>query len=414
MPAPDTTALPRANAPRVDALDVVRGLVIVVMALDHVRDYVSSTGVDPVDLTQTWPGLFFTRWITHFCAPAFSFFAGTGAFLSLARGKTPASLARFLATRGLFLIAFEFFVLRFVWMFNLWPVGFLATLWSLGIAMLVLALLVRLRFSPWTIAAFGAALVLGHNAFDFVDKLDLTGFAGAAWKFLHAGGVIAFGSPPPGFPLPGLFNLQIAYPAIPWPGVMALGYAFGALLARPRADRRRLVFAIGFATTVAFFVLRLGNVYGDPRAWAPQGTTAMTLAAFFNCEKYPPSLSFLLMTMGPVLMLFAGLDRPPGAAGRALSVYGRVPMFFYIAHLPLIHLLAVVVAAVQAGGLHGPLVHFAAFQSPVFIVPPPPGYGLGLPGVYALWIAVVVALSPVCAWYGERKARSRARWMSYI
>ena len=414
MSASGTDAPARAGAARVDALDVVRGLVMVVMALDHVRDYVSNVAFDPVNMTLTWPALFYTRWITHFCAPAFSFFAGTGAFLSLSRGKTPESLARFLATRGLFLIALEFFVLRFVWMFNLWPVGFLATLWSLGIAMLVLALLVRLRLGPWSIAAFGAALVVGHNTFDFVDKLGLTGFAGVAWRVLHAGGGIPIGTPPPGFPLPGLFNLEIAYPAIPWPGVMALGYAFGALLSRPRADRRRLVFALGFAVTVAFVVLRLGNVYGDHRPWAPQGSTAMTLAAFLNCEKYPPSLCFLLMTMGPVLIAFAWLDRPPGTAGRALAVYGRVPMFFYVAHLPLIHLLAVVLAALQAGGFHGPLVHWAAFQSPSFIVPPPPGYGLALPGVYGLWIAVVTALYIPCVRYGAFKSKSRAAWTSYI
>jgi hypothetical protein len=140
----------------------------------------------------------------------------------------------------------------------------------------------------------------------------------------------------------------------------------------------------------------------------------MTIAAFLNCEKYPPSLAFLLMTLGPVLVAFAWLDRPPGAAGRALSVYGRVPMFFYVAHIPLVHALAVAVAAAQAGGLSGPLVHWAAFESPSFIVPPPPGFGFALPGVYAIWIAVVVSLGPLCAWYGDLKARSRARWMSYL
>jgi uncharacterized membrane protein len=404
----------RSPSTRVDALDVVRGLVMVVMALDHVRDYVSNVAFDPVNMTLTWPALFFTRWITHFCAPAFSLFAGTGAFLSLARGKTPESLARFLASRGLFLIALEFFVLRFVWLFNLWPIGFVATLWSLGVAMLVLALLVKMRLGPWTIGAFGAVLVAGHNVFDFVDKLGLTGFAGVLWKVLHAGGTIAIGTAPQGFPLPGLFNIEVAYPVVPWPGVMALGYAFGALLARPQADRRRLVFALGFAATVAFVALRLGNVSGDPRAWAPQGSTVMTLAAFLNCEKYPPSLCFLLMTLGPVLMVFAWLDRLPGVAGRALAVYGRVPMFFYVAHLPVIHLLAVGVAVVQGGGFGGPLVRWAAFQAPNFIVPAPPGFGFALPVVYALWIAVVAALYVPCVRYGAFKSRSRAAWTSYL
>ncbi len=404
----------RGDSPRVDALDVLRGLAMVVMALDHVRDYVSNVPFDPVDMTATWPALFFTRWITHFCAPAFSFLAGTGAFLSLSRGKTPESLARFLASRGLFLIALEFFVLRFVWMFNLWPIGVLATLWSLGVAMLVLALLVRMRLGPWTIAAIGAVLVAGHNALDFVDRLPLAGVAGAAWKFLHAGGLVPVGTPPPGFPLPGLFTFMVGYPAIPWPGVMALGYAFGAVLARPREERRRVVFALGFAASVAFFVLRLANVYGDPRAWAPQKSAAMTAAAFLNCEKYPPSLCYLLMTLGPVLMAFAWCDRPPGAAGRALSVYGRVPMFFYVLHLPVAHALAVAVAAVQAGGFSGRGVHWAAFEAPSFVVPPPPGFGVGLPAVYALWIAVVLAFYVPCVRYGAFKSRSRAAWTSYF
>jgi uncharacterized membrane protein len=413
-PAAAAPAPPRLGAPRVEALDVVRGLVMVVMALDHVRDYVTNIPFDPVDMANTFPALFFTRWFTHFCAPGFSFFAGTGAFLSLSRGKTPESLARFLASRGLFLIALEFFVLRFVWLFNLWPLGFLATLWSLGIAMLVLALLVKLRLGPWAIAGIGAVLVAGHNAFDFVDRMQLAGFAGALWKVLHAGGMIPFGTPPPGFPLPGLFNVEIGYPAIPWPGVMALGYAFGALLARPRDERRRLVLALGFAATVAFVVLRLGNVYGDPRPWVAQKTAAMTFAAFLNCEKYPPSLSFALMTLGPLLLTLALLDRPPGPVGRRLAVYGRVPMFFYVAHLPIAHLLAVAVAAVQARGFAGAGVRWAAFQSPSFVVPPPPGFGVGLPAVYALWVVVVVALYVPCVRYGAFKSRSRAAWTSYL
>jgi uncharacterized membrane protein len=414
-PAPrGPDAVPRADAPRVEALDVVRGLIIVVMALDHVRDYVTNVPFDPVDMTRTTPALFLTRWVTHFCAPGFSFFAGTGAFLSLSRGKTPESLARFLASRGLFLIALEFFVLRFVWLFNLWPMGFIATLWSLGVAMLFLALLVRMRLKPWTIAAIGGALVAGHNAFDFVDHAALGPLASGAWKVLHAGGAIAFGTPPPGFPLPGLFTIMVGYPAIPWPGVMALGYAFGTLLSRPREERRRITFALGFAATVAFVVLRLANAYGDPRPWIPGKSAVMTLVAFLNCEKYPPSLCYLLMTLGPLLVTFALCDRPPGPAGKALSVYGRVPMFFYVAHLPVIHVLSVVVAAVQSGALSGPLVHWAAFQSPSFVVPPPPGFGVGLPAVWTLWIAVSLALYVPCARYGDFKARSRSAWTSYL
>jgi uncharacterized membrane protein len=226
--------------------------------------------------------------------------------------------------------------------------------------------------------------------------------------------MIPFGTPPPGFQLPGLFTLEVGYPAIPWPGVMALGYAFGAVVSRPRDERRRITFALGFAATVAFVVLRLANAYGDPRAWAAQRSAAMTFASFLNGEKYPPSLCFLLMTLGPLLLTFAWLDRAPGPAGRAISVYGKVPMFFYVAHLPLIHALAVAVAAVQSGGFAGPSVRWAVFQSPSFVAPPPAGFGLSLPGVYALWVAVSLALYVPCVRYGAFKAKSRAAWTSYL
>ena len=227
--------------------------------------------------------------------------------------------------------------------------------------------------------------------------------------------MIPFGTPPPGSPLPGLFNVEAAYPVIPGPGVMALGYAFGALLAKPRAERRRVVFALGFAATVAFVVLRLGNVYGDPRPWVPRKVRRHDARGVPELREVPA------VARVPSHDSRAAPDdvRPvrPAAGrrrGRPFSVYGRVPMFFYVAHLPLIHVLAVVVAAVQSGGFSGPFVRWAAFQSPSFLVPPPPGFGLALPGVYALWLAVVVALYVPCVRYGAFKSRSRAAWTSYI
>lgn len=397
----------RPSTERLDALDVVRGLVMVVMALDHVRDFFSNATFDPVDLTLTTPAYFLARWITHFCAPAFSFFAGTGAFLSLKRGKSPRELAHFLATRGLFLILLEAFVLRFVWSFNLWPFTGLGTLWSLGVAMLVLALLIRVRLPVWAIGAFGAALVFGHNAFDFLDKASLASPWGSFWVALHRGGSIPFG-------VPGVFVVDVAYPVIPWPGVMALGYAFGKFLERPREDRRRPVLLLGGATTLTFLLLRAANVYGNPVPWSRQGTPLFTILSFLNCEKYPPSLLFLLMTLGPALVVFAFVDRPPGTWGRFLSVYGRVPMFFYLIHLVAIHMLAVLIAQVRAESLADPGLRWAMFESPDFVSPPPPGYGFGLMGVLLVWIVIVVALYPACVWYGALKARRRERWMSYI
>ena len=248
-------------------------------------------------------------------------------------------------------------------------------------------------------------------------SLGLSGWrniAGAAWKVLHVQSFLGLGTPPAGSPLPGLFTVVVGYPVIPWPGVMALGYAFGAALENPRPERRVLTFGLGLAATIAFVVLRLGNVYGDPKPWSPQHGASMTLASFLNCAKYPPSLCFLLMTLGPALMAFAWVDRPPGAFGRALSVYGRVPMFFYVVHRPVIHVVAIILAMVQAGGVSGPGVRWAAFVSPNFIVPPPPGYGLSLPAVWVVWLALVVALYVPCARYGAFTAKSGAPWTSYL
>jgi uncharacterized membrane protein len=408
----------RAESSRLDALDVVRGLVIVVMALDHVRDYFSNATFDPVDLALTTPAYFLARWVTHFCAPAFSFFAGTGAFLSLGRGRSERDLAHFLATRGIFLILLEAVVLRFVWTFNLLPFTGLGTLWSLGVAMLVLAFLIRIRLPVWAIAAFGAALVLSHNAFDFLDRTRLAPPWDSLWTALHRGGLIPFGDPahlPPGAPpLPGLFMVDVAYPLIPWPGVMALGYAFGKILERPREARRRAVLLLGALGTAGFFLLRAWNVYGDPVRFSRQASPLFTALSFLNCEKYPPSLLYLLMTLGPSLVVFSLVDRPPGAFGRFLSVYGRVPMFFYVVHLPVVHALAVVVAGVRAESLADRGLRWAIFESPGFASLPPRGYGFGLAGVTLIWLLVVVSLYPACVWYGKLKAERRARWMSYI
>ena len=387
---------------RLDSVDLLRGLVMVVMALDHVRDYFHSGSFlfDPLDLRQTTPALFFTRWITHFCAPIFVFLAGTGAFLSTARGKTRGELARFLLTRGLWLILLEVTLIRFGWFFNFdYNFTLLQVIWALGCSMIALAGLIYLP--PWVVGAFGVTLIATHNLFDAVRAESLGSFAWL-WSILHQ----------PNFLQPragvGVFA---AYPLVPWVGVMAAGYAFGKLLLLEPDRRRRLLWRLGVGLTLLFVVLRVTNLYGDPRPWGVQGSALYTLLSFVNCAKYPPSLLFLLMTLGPAIILLALFDRGAGGKlARPFVVFGRVPMFYYVLHIFLIHALAGAFA-------------FARYGDAVwdFLTPPtdggtqrPQGYGYGLPAVYLVWLAVVLLLYPACRWFAGVKRRNRSQWLSYL
>jgi len=379
---------PQAPAvrPRMESLDVLRGLVMVLMALDHTRDFFSNeSSFDPLDLTRTYPALFLTRWVTHFCAPVFIFLAGAGAFLSLGRGKTTRSLSWFLLTRGLWCVVLELTVIRCLgWAFNFdyvyIPAG---VFWAIGWSMIVLAGLVHLPVPA--VAAFGVVMVAVHDAFDGVAASNWL------WTILHTGGPIALG---------GGREFSIWYPLVPWPGVMAAGYGFGALL-----DRRRTVLLTGVAVTALFVVLRAINLYGDPHPWAPQQGALFTLFAFVSCNKYPPSLLYLLMTLGPALIVLALLDRGTPRWTRPILVFGRVPLFYYLLHIPLIHALALIAESLRH--------HDTSWLFGVGI-PRPAGAGFGLPIVYLVWAAVVVSLSPACRWFAELKRRRRDPWLSYL
>jgi uncharacterized membrane protein len=380
---------------RLDSVDMLRGLVMVIMALDHTRDYFTAVRFNPTDLTQTTAALFLTRWITHFCAPVFVFLAGTGAFLSVARGKTRRELAWFLVTRGLWLVVLEVTVVRFAWAFNLdYSSGvFIQVIWALGVSMIALAALIVLPRAA--ITGIGLLMVLGHNLLDSVQPAAF-GSAGWLWTILHVQAPIALA----GYPV------FVAYPLIPWIGVMALGYTFGPLLLRPEAERRRLLLRLGGAMTLAFFVVRSLNFYGDPGPWSGQPSLLYTMLSFLNTTKYPPSLSFLLMTLGPSIMALAWFEQLRGAVARFLIVFGRVPLFFYILHLLLIHALALVV---------GLLLGYDARQFMVDWVQGLPGdWGFGLGVVYLMWALVVLALYPVCRWFAGVKARRRDAWLSYL
>ena len=385
--------------PRLESIDLLRGLIMVLMALDHTRDFFSNVTYDPLDLNRTDVALFMTRWITHFCAPIFTFLAGTGAFLALTRGKTKAELSWFLLTRGLWLAFLEVTWVRSLgWSFNFdyHSVG-VGTLWSIGWGMVVLAGLVYLP--TWAVAAFGILMIAGHNALDWVTPESLGSF-GWLWTVLHVSR--------PLHPAPG-FVFAIGYPLIPWMGVVASGYAFGTLFLREPNQRRKWILGLGIGMTLLFVVLRFSNLYGNPRPWSVQNNLLFTIFSFIDCHKYPPSLLYLLMTLGPGLILLSFFDRGTPRVLRPLLVFGRVPLFYYLLHLPLIHGLAVLVAYLRfgrAGWLFG-----SPFDPGSNV---PPNNGFGLPVVYLVWILVVIALYPVCRWFADVKRRRREAWLSYL
>ena len=398
-------ALALPTHPRIASVDLLRGLVMVVMALDHTRDYLTYLRFSPEDLAHSYPALFFTRWVTHFCAPMFFFLAGTGAFLLRSRSGSTGRVARFLWTRGLWLIALEFTVIEYAWTFVPWYFG--GVIWSLGCAMVILAALVWLPEA--VILAIGLFVIGAHDLTDGIKLQSLGSFA-PAWSILHRMGTV---------PHTGFFVL---FPILPWAAVMLVGYAFGRLMLLPPRERQRRILLLGTVTTLLFVALRLFNAYGNPTAsvarsspgeWHAQATVAMTVVSFLDVEKYPASLQFLLMTIGPSLMLLALHDRlRPGSAIEGLLhpllVFGRVPLFFYVAHLYIIHLLAVILAS----AFHQPvqwLLHGAFWMNRL-----PDGYGHGLPMIYAVWIAAVALLYFPCAWFADLKQRRKSWWLSYL
>jgi uncharacterized membrane protein len=383
-----------ALRPRLDALDFVRGLVMIIMVLDHTRDFFGAKGFNPRDVHE--PALFLTRWITHFCAPAFVLLAGMSAFLYGIRGRTTRELSFYLLTRGLFLIAMEFTLVRLAWSFD--PrFGFFAfqVIWVLGAGMVTLAALVY--FERWIVAGFGLALVLGHNLFDSI-KPEQWGSAGWLWNFLHAPGMLQ--------PADGI-TIFALYPLVPWVGVMALGYAFAPVVLLSEPIRRRRLLVAGVLITAAFVALRASNWYGDPAPWKVEDSPLATALSFINCEKYPPSLLYLAMTLGPALIVLSLFSQARNALTRAIVTIGRVPFVFYLAHLFALHALAVLVALATTGDA-------AWLFGPGVLRNKPPGYGIALPAIYAVWIAVVIALYPLCRWFAAVKQRRNDWWLSYL
>jgi len=381
----------------VDSLDLVRGAVMVLMALDHVRDFFSDTPIDQMDLRPIWesPALFFTRWVTHFCAPVFVFLAGTAAFLSGARGKTKGQLSWFLLTRGLFLVVMELTVVELGWSFRLdVHFAFVQVIWAIGWSLVALAALVWLPLAA--VSLFGLAMVGLHNLFDPVT-VQQAGHWGWLWAVLHVPTEIA--------PSESV-HVFVSYPLVPWIGVAAAGYGFGALYRWEPARRRRALLRLGLGLTIGFLVLRATGVYGDPRPWSPQKSLVASVTSFLDCQKYPPSLEFLLMTLGPAILALALLERPvTGRLARVLVVFGRVPFFYYVLHLYLAHGLAVLWA----------VTHYdMKLLRQLGPMDAPPGWGFGLPAVYAIWLAVVATLYLPCRWFADLKQRRKDTWLSYF
>jgi uncharacterized membrane protein len=417
---PSATGVSEPGRSRIDSIDLLRGIVMVIMMLDHTRDFVHSGGFlfDPTDLTKTTVAIFLTRWITHYCAPIFVFLAGTGAYLQLARGKSKRDLSKFLVSRGLWLIVLELTVVRFGVFFSLDYrfFGFLQVIWVIGVSMIVLAGLIHLPLK--VVAGFGLAMIALHN---LLDRFQVTGWQGPGtpvpglgaklWMLAHQGFSIF---PVLGFPSPIVI---VVYPLIPWIGVMAAGYAFGSLYQIDAERRRRWLLWMGVTATSLFIFIRALDVYGDRAHWSKQKNLVFTVLSFVNTTKYPPSLQFLLMTLGPALLALWWFESRAGAAPglgarfrAALVTFGRVPLFFYLLQWYTSHLIAIVL-----GLIAGQPVAWQ-WQSPIdkFTSPPVTGVGFPLWVVYVCWIVGVLLLYPLCKWFAGVKARRRDWWLSYL
>jgi uncharacterized membrane protein len=399
---------------RIDSIDLLRGIVMVIMMLDHTRDFVHNAvyQFDPTDPTRTNVALFFTRWITHFCAPVFVFLAGTGTYLQFLRGKSKSELSKFLVTRGLWLIVLEVTLVKFGVVFNIDIrfVGFLQVIWVIGISMILLAALIHLPLK--VVTAFGLLMIVFHNVLDGFrvqswggPESPVPSIGQKLWMVLHQPWE---GFPIFGFPSPVVF---VVYPLVPWIGVMAVGYAFGALYQLDAQRRRRLLLKIGSVTTALFIIMRAIDVYGDPNQWSPQKNIIYTAFSFLNTTKYPPSLLFLLMTLGPAIASLALFESASlrGRIANFFITFGRVPLFFYLLQWYTAHIISI-------------LLHLAfgkptdwLFKSPIdFTTPTPQGTGFNLAIVYLAWIIGVLLLYPLCKWFAGVKQRRKNWWLSYL
>jgi uncharacterized membrane protein len=387
---------------RIESIDLLRGLIMIVMALDHVRDYFHAGAFvsDPLDLNTTTPVLYFTRWITHYCAPLFMFLSGASASL-VGQRKGNAYLTRFLITRGLWLIFLELTVVCFAWFFNpTFTTQLLGVIWALGFSMIFLAGFIHLP--KWLIVSIALVMVFGHNLLDGVQANSSTA-ASFGWSVLHQFNFFNFGA----------FTIIAAYPLIPWIGVMALGYCLGGIYKKEEdaQKRKRFLLLLGVISVVLFAALRYSNVYGDPFKWTEQPSGLYTIFSFLSVTKYPPSLLYLLVTIGPGLIFLAITENVNGSVARRIKTIGRVPMFYYLAHLYLIHISALI-AAVASGRSWTDMVNFGTWITGESKLQ---GYGFSLGITYAVWAVLVIVLYYLCKRYDRYKSSHREKWwLSYL
>lgn len=397
---PITLSAPAASKIRIESIDLLRGLVMVIMALDHVRDYFHSAAFsyDPTDLSQTNVALFFTRWITHFCAPVFMFLSGTSAFLvGMRKGKK--ALSRFLLTRGLWLVFLELTVINFSWYFDpSFSVLNLLVIWALGMSMIALAGLIWLPVP--VILVLSAVMIVGHNLLDSIH-VPGTGVKSFLWAVLHEFQIFNWNGK----------LIFAGYPLIPWISVMSLGYCLGTIYLKDDLNKRKnMLLWSGITASLLFIILRYTNVYGNPTPWVEQETTAFSILSILNTHKYPPSLLYLLMTIGPSLIFLAYTEKANGWLSKKIKVIGRVPMFYYLVHIFLIHLAAMVAAEIMGFGWQSMVL-----KTWVNFEPSLKGYGITLAGTYLVWFTVVTILYFMCKKYDQyKRANSHKWWLSYL
>ncbi|MDB5231296.1 MAG: hypothetical protein JWN76_2101 [Chitinophagaceae bacterium] len=382
---------------RIQSVDLLRGLVMIIMALDHTRDYFHSSAqlYPPLDLSHTSAAIFLTRWITHFCAPVFMFLAGTSAYL-VGQRKSKKELSFFLLTRGLWLMFLDLSVIGFGWTFNIhFPAFFFDTLWALGVSMVALSIFIHLPFK--VILALGIIISAGHNLLDnfHVQGNNLLAFL---WGEVHDQRIFKFGG----------YTLMTAYPVLSWIGIIALGYCFGALYKNGSdpVKRKRSLLLLGSSAIILFILLRVANLYGDQQLWSAQKSGLFTFLSFINVTKYPPSLLYTLVTLGPAIIFLAFAEKPLNKVTSVISLYGRVPMFYYLLHIYLIHLMAMAAAQLTGFGWKSMIVDD---------FPEVKGFGFSLGIVYLIWIGVVLVLYSVCKSYDKYKTAHKEKWwLSYL
>ncbi|MBK7433039.1 MAG: DUF1624 domain-containing protein [Chitinophagaceae bacterium] len=395
----------QAHSKRIESIDIVRGIAMVIMALDHVRDFfhVTANTDDPLNLATTSPALFFTRFITHYCAPIFVFLSGTSIFLQSQR-KTKKEPSAFLIKRGLWLIFAEFVIIALAWTFDpLFHIIPMQVIWAIGISMVILGILIHLPYK--LILVLGLIIVFGHNLLDIPEAAP--GFkAGFWWDLFHHGYFSLYSLSPGRY-------LMMVYPFVAWTGVMMLGYCFGVFFtSNYRAEKRRkMIMYTGLGLIGLFIVVRLINIYGDPHPWQTQSSGLLTFFDFIKVNKYPPSLLYLCITLGPALLLLAFVERIKNGFTNIMVVFGRTAFFYYILHLYLIHILATILFFVNGHTMKEAVDSMAKLPF-LFVLP---GEGLGLALVYAVWLFVVVALYPLCKWYDKYKTSHKEKWwLSYL